>query len=149
MTWEEWVATQAELALTSSMANLNHTVWKLRETFVLNPKNEKKRRREYLYTMLLWAALALWCGVVVSFPNSKFPAFLGFSLSFSILFFFLCSLFPYGEKTVFVKHVWATNFLSGELLTLPVEPLVSRGIWKGNSDGLTLPQVCSFLFPKS
>ena len=28
-TWEEWVATQAELALTSSMANLNHTVWKL------------------------------------------------------------------------------------------------------------------------
>lgn len=85
MTWEEWVATQAELALTSSMANLNHTVWKLRETFVLNPKNEKKRRREYLYTMLLWAALALWCGVVVSFPNSKFPAFLGFSLPF--LFF--------------------------------------------------------------
>ena len=58
-TWEEWVATQAELALTSSMANLNHTVWKLRETFVLNPKKE---RREYLYTMLVWAALALWCG---------------------------------------------------------------------------------------
>ena len=28
-TWEEWVATQAELALTSSMVNLNHTVWKL------------------------------------------------------------------------------------------------------------------------
>ena len=28
-TWEEWVATQDELALTSSMANLNHTVWKL------------------------------------------------------------------------------------------------------------------------
>ena len=57
-TWEEWVVTQAELALTSSMANLNHTVWKLRETFVLNPKNEKKkkRRREYLYTMLVWAA---------------------------------------------------------------------------------------------
>lgn len=47
---------------------------------------------------------------------------------------------------MFVKHVWATNFLSGELLTLPVEPLVSRGIWKGNSDGLTFPQVCFFLF---
>lgn len=87
------MATQAELALTSSMANLNHTVWKLRETFVLNPKNEKKRRREYLYTMLLWAALALWCGVVVSFPNSKFPAFLGFSLSF--FYSFLLSLLTF------------------------------------------------------
>ena len=46
-TWEEWVATQAELALTSSMANL-------RETFVLNPKNEKKRE-ESIY-------IQCWCG---------------------------------------------------------------------------------------
>ena len=48
-TWEEWVVTQAKLALTSSMANLNHTVWKLRETFVLNPKNEKKREKKRVF----------------------------------------------------------------------------------------------------
>ena len=61
-TWEEWVVTQAELALTSSMANLNHTVWKLRETFVLNPKNEKKKKekkRVFIYNVGV-GGLTMW-----------------------------------------------------------------------------------------
>ena len=50
---------------------------------------------------------------------------------------------------MFVKHVWATNFLSVGISSTSrqnLEPLVSRGIW--NSDGLSFPQVLFLSFSK-